>query len=82
MAMRDVVTGGYGNGTFSPGVSKVVTRGYGIGEAIVPLAPRVTYRPLAQPIPLSPRYATAARPAIYNPSAPGPHDSYRPANPG
>ena len=30
MAIRDIVTGGFGNGTFSPGVSKVVTDGFGI----------------------------------------------------
>ena len=31
MAIRSVVTRGFGNGTFSPGVTLVTTRGYGIG---------------------------------------------------
>lgn len=34
MPIRNVVTRGYGNGTFSPGVSRVTTRGYSVGEAI------------------------------------------------
>lgn len=33
MAIRDVVTAGYGNGTFSGAVAKVVTRGYSVGAA-------------------------------------------------
>lgn len=36
MAIRDIVSIGYGNGTFSPGVSKIVTLGYGIAEEVVP----------------------------------------------
>lgn len=35
MAIRDIITRGYGNGTFSPGVNKLPTRGYSIGAAIV-----------------------------------------------
>ena len=31
MAIRDIVTRGYGNGTYDPGVSSVVVRGYTIG---------------------------------------------------
>ena len=34
MAIRDIVTMGFGNGVFSPGVSKVVTMGYAIGDAV------------------------------------------------
>lgn len=34
MAIRDIVLRGYGNGTFSPGVGKVPTRGYSIAEVI------------------------------------------------
>lgn len=34
MAIRDVVTGGFGNGTFSGTIALVVTRGYAIGEAV------------------------------------------------
>jgi len=33
MAIRTVVTRGYGNGTFSGTIALVVTRGYAIGEA-------------------------------------------------
>jgi len=35
MAIRDVVTRGFGNGTYSPGVTKVPTRGY--SPALTPL---------------------------------------------
>ena len=35
MAIRSVVTMGFGNGTFNGSISEVVTRGYGIGEAVV-----------------------------------------------
>ena len=35
MAIRDVVTAGFGNGTYDPGVSKLPTRGYTIGVAVV-----------------------------------------------
>lgn len=35
MALRDVVTRGYGNGVFSPGVSKVVTRGYTVAAVVI-----------------------------------------------
>lgn len=34
MAIRDIVTRGYGNGTYSPGVNKLPTLGYAIGEAV------------------------------------------------
>lgn len=34
MPIRNVVTRGFGNGTFSPGVSFVATRGYSIAEAV------------------------------------------------
>lgn len=34
MAIRDIVTRGYGNGTYSGTIAKVVTRGYSIGEAV------------------------------------------------
>lgn len=30
MAIRDVVTRGFGNGTYDPGVNKIPTRGYSI----------------------------------------------------
>ena len=39
MAIRDVVTGGFGNGAFSPGVNKLPTRGYSIGAVAVDLSP-------------------------------------------
>lgn len=35
MAIRDVVTMGYGNGTFSPGVSKIPTLGYSISNILL-----------------------------------------------
>lgn len=35
MAIRAIVTRGFGNETFSPGVSKLPTRGYSIG-AVAP----------------------------------------------
>lgn len=35
MAIRDVVTRGYGNGTYDPGVNDIPTRGYTIGAAVV-----------------------------------------------
>ncbi len=35
MAIRDIITLGFGNGTFSPGVNKLPTLGYSIGAAIV-----------------------------------------------
>ena len=31
MAIRDIVTRGYGNGTYDPGVNKLPVRGYTIG---------------------------------------------------
>ena len=34
MAIRDVVTMGFGNGTFSPGVVKLPTIGYSIGPSL------------------------------------------------
>jgi hypothetical protein len=33
MAIRDIVTRGFSNGTFNPGVTKIPTRGYAIGAA-------------------------------------------------
>ena len=39
MAIRTVVTRGFGNGTFNGTIPLVVTRGYGIGEAVVFTAP-------------------------------------------
>ena len=35
MAIRDVITRGFGNGTFDPVVNKLPTRGYSIGSAVV-----------------------------------------------
>lgn len=35
MAIRDVVTMGYGNGTYDPGVNKLPTLGYAIGEVVL-----------------------------------------------
>lgn len=32
MAIRDVVTRGYGNGTYSPGVNDVPVRGYAVNS--------------------------------------------------
>ncbi len=37
MAIKTVVTRGYGNGTFNGTIALVVTRGYSIGAAIPPL---------------------------------------------
>jgi hypothetical protein len=34
MAIRDVVTRGFGNGTFNPGVNKLPTRGYSISSVV------------------------------------------------
>ena len=34
MAIRDIVTLGFGNGTFSPGVNDIPTLGYSIGAAV------------------------------------------------
>ena len=39
MAIRDIVTGGFGNGTFSGTIALVVTRGYAIGEPPAEPAP-------------------------------------------
>ena len=36
MAIRDIVTRGYGNGTYDPGVNDIPTRGYSIGVAVIP----------------------------------------------
>ena len=38
MAIRDVVTMGYGNGTYDPGVNKLPTLGYSIAAVAVPAA--------------------------------------------
>ena len=35
MAIRTVVTRGYGNGTFNGTIALIVTRGYGVGAAVV-----------------------------------------------
>jgi len=43
MAIRTVVTRGYGNGTFNGTVALAVTRGYAIGSAAVPDAPGVAW---------------------------------------
>jgi hypothetical protein len=34
MAISDIVALGFGNGTFDPGVNKLPTLGYGIGELV------------------------------------------------
>ena len=34
MAIRDIVTRGFGNGTYDPTVNDVPTRGYTIGEVV------------------------------------------------
>lgn len=39
MAIRTVVTRGFGNGTFNGTIPLVVTRGYAIGEAASPSGP-------------------------------------------
>jgi len=39
MAIRTVVTRGFGNGTFNGTIAFVVTRGYAIGEAVVVTTP-------------------------------------------
>jgi hypothetical protein len=39
MPIRTVVTRGYGNGTFSGSIGKVVTRGYTISDVITPQIP-------------------------------------------
>jgi hypothetical protein len=39
MAVRDIVTRGFGNGTYDPGVSKVPTRGYGAASITITLGP-------------------------------------------
>jgi hypothetical protein len=39
MAILDVVTAGYGNGTFSGSIPFVVTRGYNISTIIPPVIP-------------------------------------------
>ena len=36
MAIRTVITRGYGNGTFNGTIPLVVTRGYAIGASVVP----------------------------------------------
>ena len=35
MAIRDVITRGFGNGTYDPGVNKLPTRGYSISSATI-----------------------------------------------
>ena len=42
MAIRTVVTRGYGNGTFSGTIALVTTRGYAIGAAVV-VVPSATW---------------------------------------
>ncbi len=36
MAIRDIVTAGFGNGTYDPGVNKLPTRGYSTASATPP----------------------------------------------
>lgn len=36
MAIRDIVTRGFGNGTYSGSIPLVVTRGFAIGEVVIP----------------------------------------------
>lgn len=43
MAIRTVVTGGFGNGTFNGTIALVVTAGYAIGSLIVPTVPGIEY---------------------------------------
>ena len=50
MAIKTIVTRGYGNGTFDGSIAELVTRGYTIGEAVA--APLVY---------ASPRNTTAVR---------------------
>lgn len=50
MAIREIVTRGFGNGTYSPGVNKIPTRGYNIVEAVdVPEAIYITAVTLSLP---------------------------------
>lgn len=37
MAIRTIITRGYGNGTFNGTIGLVVTRGYTIGAAVIPI---------------------------------------------
>ena len=54
MAIRTVITRGYGNGTFDGTIALVVTRGYAIGAAIVVVEPAVEVVPtFAAPIPFT-----------------------------
>lgn len=59
MAIAQVVTRGYGNGTYNGSVSEVVTRGYDIAEQAIPDNPygsiglpsnQVQARSIARPI--------------------------------
>ena len=43
MAIRTVVTRGFGNGTFNGTITLVVLRGYAIGALIVPTAEGLEY---------------------------------------
>ena len=45
MAIRSIVTRGFGNGTYSPGVALLPTRGYSIGSgAVTPFAGVVCFK--------------------------------------
>jgi len=43
MAIRTVVTRGYGNGTFNGTIGLVVTRGYAISDVVVPTSEGIEY---------------------------------------
>lgn len=43
MAIRDIIIRGFGNGTFSPGVNKLPTRGYSISDIVVPDQPGMEF---------------------------------------
>jgi hypothetical protein len=70
MAIRHIVTGGFGNGTFSGTIPLVVTRGYAVGVAVVPV----------DPVPPPYRPQTAAGVERYRPST-ARDDLYRPRRP-
>jgi len=39
MAIRDIVSRGFGNGTYDPGVNDLPVRGFTIGPSLIPDAP-------------------------------------------
>lgn len=55
MAIRTVVTRGYGNGTYNGTIPLVVTRGYGIGEP--PTVAIYTANVMFNPTPTITRYS-------------------------